>query len=473
MAEERFSRARFIRLGAALGVGAASASVLTSCGGGVEGPSGGRGGGSTEADENPGGPTVDTAGDEIIFAAGLLLPVSAPPVRDGALLVRNGRIAAVGRLSDVERDNPGVEVRRFPRHAIIPGAVNVHAHLGFRRGDAPQGGSFSGWVTELVSRLPEKEAWTPEAARGSAQEALESGTTFMTDSSPFGECLPQLAESGLAGIVFAEFFPFLFDTPEEAVDAIEKKVFALREGLTPRIAVEMSVHAPYTVDPESSRLAATRVRTRAERLSIHLSESPEEVEFVRQGTGRGLEDIFGVRADWGGVGVSPVRYAESVELLWPGTIAAHLATGVSEEDIEILARTGVAVAHCPRSNEYLGCGVSPVPDMLERGIRVGMGTDGLWSSPSMNLFEETLFATKLHGFGGETGLTLATLSGARALGVEGETGSLATGKYADFAVVEAVPGESVVDLEMEVLEAAAGGGVAATVVGGELMHDRV
>lgn len=198
----------------------------------------------------------------MIYAAGLVLPVSSPPIRDGALLVENGGIVAVGRLSEVKRDNPGVEVRYFPRHTITPGAVNVHAHLGFRRGDAPPGGSFSGWVMELVSRLPEKETWTPKAARGSAREALESGTTFLTDSSPFGECLPQLAESGLAGIVFAEFFPFLFDTPEEAVDSIEKKVFALREGLPPRIGVEMSVHAPYTVDPESSRLAATRVRTR-------------------------------------------------------------------------------------------------------------------------------------------------------------------------------------------------------------------
>ena len=407
----------------------------------------------------------------VVFAADLVLPVSSPPIRDGALLVENGRIAAVGPLSQVERNNSGVEVRRFPRHAIVPGAVNVHAHLGFRRGDAPEGGSFSRWVMELVSRLPEKEAWTPEAARGSAREALESGTTFMTDSSPFGECLPQLVESGLAGIVFAEFFPFLFDSPEEAVDAIEKKVFDLREGLPPRVAVEMSVHAPYTVDPESSQLAATWVRTRGERLSTHLSESPEEVEFVREGTGGGLENIFGVRADWGGVGVSPVRYAESVGLLWPGTIAAHLATGVSEQDIEILVRTGVAAAHCPRSNEYLGCGVSPVPAMMRRGIRVGMGTDGLWSSPSMNLFEETLFATKLQGISGEVGLALATLYGARALGVEGETGSLARGKYADFAVVEA--GWSGASPEIGILEAAAGGGVAATAVGGELVYDRV
>ncbi|MDQ3285270.1 MAG: amidohydrolase family protein [Actinomycetota bacterium] len=408
----------------------------------------------------------------VIFAASLVLPGSAPPIRDGALLVRDGCIAVVGSVREIERENSDVEIRYFPRHTIIPGAVNTHAHLGFRRGDAPEGGSFSRWVNELVSRLPEKESWTPQAARNSAREALEAGTTFLCDSSPYGECLPQLAGSGMAGIVFAEFFPFMFDSPEEAVNSIESTALSLRDGLPLRVSVETSVHAPYTVDPESSRLAARKARERGERLAIHLSESPEEYEFVLRGTG-GLERVFGEPVGWGGVGVSPVRYAESVELLGPGTIAAHLASGVSEEDIAILARTGVAATLCPRSNEYLGCGVSPLPEMLGRGIRVGMGTDGLWSSPSMNLFEETLFAVNLYGLDGEMGLKLATLYGARALGIADETGSLETGKWADFALVKAAPGAPGESPEMEILEAAANSAVAMTVVGGELRYDRI
>ena len=170
------------------------------------------------------------------------------------------------------------------------------------------------------------------------------------------------------------------------------------------------------------------------------------------------------------MGISPVRYAESIDLLAPQTIAAHVATGISDDDIEILARTGVAAAHCPRSNDYLGCEVSPVPKMMEHGVRVGMGTDGLWSSPSMNLFEETLFAVRLHGFDGVTGLRLATLEGARALGIEREIGSVEAGKWADFAVIEASgAGE---DPEREILESASGGGVVATVVGGDLRYNR-
>ena len=406
---------------------------------------------------------------DTIFAAGLLLPVSAPAIRNGAILVRDGRITDVGTLDDVVRRNPDSDARYFPHDTIIPGAVNAHAHLGFRRHDAPEGRTFSGWLAKLIERLPEKEAWTAEAARNSAREAVEAGTTFMAESSPYGECLPQLAESGLAGTVYAEFFPHELGTPEEAVEFILNKVRSLREGLPERVDAQVSVHSPYTVDPDSSRLAARRTREEGWRLAIHLSESPEEVEFVSDGTGP-LTDIFG-RNDWGGVGVSPVRYAEQIELLAPETIAAHLATGVSEEDIEVLVHTGVAAAHCPRSNEYLGCGVSPVPRMMERGVRVGMGTDGLWSSPSMNLFEETLFALRLHGFDGATGLRLATLEGARALGVEAETGSLEVGKWADLAVIETLPDER--DPEWEVLEAAAGGGVAATVVGGDSIYDRV
>ena len=404
-----------------------------------------------------------------IFAAGLLLPVSSPGIRDGALLVRNGRIAGIGTLADVGKVNPDADVRYFPHYTMIPGAVNAHAHLGFRRKDAPEGGTFSGWLARLIERLPEKEAWTAQAARDSAREAIEAGTTFMAESSPYGQCLPQLAESGLAGTVYAEFFPHELGTPEEAVEFIVNKVRKLREGLPERVDAQVSVHSPYTVDPESSRLAARRTRAEGRRLAIHLSESPEEVEFVRDGTG-GLTDIFGSN-DWGGVGVSPVRYAQSIELLAPQTVAAHLATGVFEEDIEILAHSGVAAAHCPRSNEFLGCGVSPVPQMMERGVRVGMGTDGLWSSPSMNLFEETLFAVKLHGMNGATGLRLATLEGARALGIEAETGSLEVGKWADLALVEAPPDAE--DPGREVLEVAANGGVAATVVGGNPIYGRI
>ncbi|HEX6710967.1 MAG TPA: amidohydrolase family protein, partial [Rubrobacter sp.] len=373
----------------------------------------------------------ESTAEAAIFAAGTLMPVASPPIQDGAVLVRDGRIEAVGPLTDIGRENAGVEIRFFPNYTIIPGAVNAHAHLGFRRKDAPEGGTFSGWLGRLIERLPEKEAWTAEAARASAREAIEAGTTYMAESSPYGECLPQLAESGMAGTVYAEFFPHEIGTPEEAVELIIGKVRGLQKGLAERVDASVSVHSPYTVDPESSRLAARRTREISWRLAIHLSESPEEVEFVRDGSG-GLADIFGSN-EWGGVGVSPVRYAQSIELLAPETIAAHLATGVSEEDLEILAQTGVAVAHCPRSNDFLGCGVSPVPGMLEKGIRVGMGTDGLWSSPSMNLFEETLFAVELHGLDGATGLDLATLGGARALGIEAETGAIEAGKWADLA----------------------------------------
>ena len=415
-------------------------------------------------------PEAVTPERPVIYASMLLLPVSAPAIRDGAILVENGRISAVGTLPDLEKDNPDAEVRRFPHHAIVPGAVNTHAHLGFRRGDGPEGGPFSKWLAALIERLPEKEAWTAQAARDSAREAVEAGTTFMAESSPYGECLPQLAESGMAGTVYAEFFPHDIGdgTPEEAVDFIFAEARKLREGLPERVDCQVSVHSTYTVDPESSRLAARRSRELGWRLAVHVSESPEEVEFVLDGTG-GLADIFGSN-EWGGTGLSPVRYAESIELLAPGTIAAHLATEVSEEEIEILARTGAAAAHCPRSNDFLDCGVSPVPRMMERSVRVGIGTDGLWSSPSLNVFEEALFAADLHGFDGAVGLGMATLGGARALGVGDETGSLEAGKWADLAVVDVVPVGS--DQEREVLEAAAGGGVVATVAGGRLIYNR-
>ncbi|MDP9425631.1 MAG: amidohydrolase family protein [Actinomycetota bacterium] len=407
---------------------------------------------------------------ETILAADLVLPVAVGPIRDGAVLIRDGRIAAVGPLADIRRSAPKVEVRSFAGHAIVPGAVNAHGHLGFRRKDKPAGASFSVWLKELISKLPEKESWTAEAARDSAREAVEAGTTYMAESSPYGECLPQLAESGMAGTVHAEFFPGDYPgmSPQERVDAIFESARKMSDGLPARVDCQVSVHSPYTVDPVSAGLAAVRSRKEGGRLAIHLSESPEEVEFILEGTG-GLAEIF-ESADWRGRGISPVQYFEETGVLGSNVIAAHLATSVSKNDLDILKSTNTAAAHCPRSNEYLKCEVSPLPAMLERGIRVGMGTDGLWSSPSLNLFEETLFAIRLHGMDGALGLELATLGGARALGIEDEAGSIEVGKYADLAVVAVAPDG--VDAEMEVVEVAAGGGVAATVVSGEFVYNQ-
>ncbi len=407
---------------------------------------------------------------ESILAADLVLPVAVGPIRDGAVLIRDGRIAAVGPFADIRCSAPEVEVRSFAGHAIVPGAVNAHGHLGFRRKDKPAGASFSVWLKELISKLPEKESWTAGAARDSAREAVEAGTTYMAESSPYGECLPQLAESGMAGTVHAEFFPGDYPgmSPQERVDAIFESARKMSDGLPARVDCQVSVHSPYTVDPVSAGLAAVRSRKEGGRLAIHLSESPEEVEFILEGTG-GLAEIF-ESADWRGRGISPVQYFEEAGVLGSNVIAAHLATSVSKNDLDILKSTNTAAAHCPRSNEYLECEVSPVPAMLERGIRVGMGTDGLWSSPSLNLFEETLFAIRLHGMDGALGLELATLGGARALGIEDEAGSIEVGKYADLAVVAVAPDG--VDAEMEVVEVAAGGGVAATVVSGEFVYNQ-
>src|ERR687892_1082805 len=141
-----------------------------------------------------------------IFAAGLVLPVSAPPIIEGAVLVRDGRLEAVGTLEDLGQQNADAELRYYPHYTIVPGAVNTHAHLGFRRGDAPEGGSFSEWLAGLIERLPEKESWTAEAARASAREAIEAGTTFMAESSPYGGGPPPLPRAGACGNAHPPFF---------------------------------------------------------------------------------------------------------------------------------------------------------------------------------------------------------------------------------------------------------------------------
>src|SRR5918995_6099104 len=138
-------------------------------------------------------------GQPVIFAGGTLMPVSSPPIRDGAVLVEDGRISSVGPLSLVGSENPDAEIRFFPNYALIPGAVNAHSHLGFRRKDRPEGGTFAGWLSKLIERLPEKESWGAEAARDSAREAVEAGGRDIYGGSPHGGRAPPPPPSGGAG----------------------------------------------------------------------------------------------------------------------------------------------------------------------------------------------------------------------------------------------------------------------------------
>jgi 5-methylthioadenosine/S-adenosylhomocysteine deaminase len=363
-----------------------------------------------------------------VLAADWVLPVDAPPIEGGAVAFEDGRVTAVGSLAKL-----GPADRVFQASVIVPGFVNAHSHLeyavyaGF--GDTLD---FGPWLLTHVSRKRHLD-WdcTLAIARLGAAECLRSGITTTGDAAFSGSAAIACGELGLRAVVYLEVFG---REPERIADFHEKRA-RIEEHLGGVVQAGVSPHAPYTVSPDLYGAAdALGVP-----VATHLDESPGERQWVRDGTGP-WEPYAHLLAP--PFGTTAIRLLAGRGLLHERVIAAHCVQ-IDEEEISLLAATGAGVAHCPRSNALLGCGIAPLRALLDAGVRVGLGTDSPASTPSFDMFEELRTAVYMARARERRGdalmaseaLELATLGSARALRLEDEVGSLAPGKRADLAVV--------------------------------------
>ncbi len=355
-----------------------------------------------------------------VVSADWVLPVEGAPIRDGAVAFDGGRIVAVGAAADLGTGT------RFEGSAIVPGFVNAHSHLEYAvYAGFADGQPFGPWLQAHVERkarigLEEMEA----IARRGAAECLASGVTTVGDCSFSGAAATACAELGLRAIVYLEVFG-------PGTGHVQTRFEANRDRLgelPAHVALGVSPHAPYTCDVELYRACVEL----GVPLATHFAESELEAEWSRSGIG----PLPGVRP-------TSIRELAAEGLLGPQVCAAH-CVHVDDEELELLARHDVGVAHCPRSNALLGCGVAPLAELQAAGVRVGLGTDSPASTPSFDLFEElraAVYAARARrrdpeALTAEAALELATLGSARALGLDGEVGSLVPGKRADLAVVD-------------------------------------
>ena len=237
------------------------------------------------------------------------------------------------------------------------------------------------------------------------------------------------SELGLRGVVAIE----VFGQEAERADTARRRMEELEPVLDPRVRLGISPHAPYSVSPELYRAAYEL----GVPVVTHLAESEDEVDYLRDGSGP-ISAVSEIAPS----GLTPVRHLAAHGLLGPQVLAAHCVK-VDAEEIALLAEHDVAVAHCPRSNAMLGCGVAPLTELRAAGLRMGLGTDSPASTPSFDLFEEMRAAVlaargreeRPDALTGSEALELATLGAARALRLEDEIGSLSPGKRADLTVV--------------------------------------
>jgi 5-methylthioadenosine/S-adenosylhomocysteine deaminase len=352
-------------------------------------------------------------------------------LEDHAVIVDDGRIEAVVPVADLQRDWPQAERVELSERVLIPGLVNMHTHsaMALLRGladDLP----LMRWLHENIWPA-EKIIMGPDyvlaGTRLAMAEMLRSGTTCFNDNYFFPDVTAEAAIA--AGMRVVVGMPVIgFPTPwAETEDEYFRRGLEVHQRFAAEDRVEVSFvpHAPYSVGDSAFR----RIRMLAEELDVnvhlHLLEARGEIEGSREQ-----------------YGLHPLDRLDALGLLGPRLIAVHM-TQLSDADLPRLARAGVHVVHCPDSNMKLASGICPVAALDRAGVNVCIGTDGAASNNDLSLLAEmrqTALLAKVASGDPEAvpaarALSMATIHGARALGLDDRIGSIEPGKRADLAAI--------------------------------------
>jgi 5-methylthioadenosine/S-adenosylhomocysteine deaminase len=403
-----------------------------------------------------------------VISADWVLPVERPPIRDGAVAIGDdGRIVAVGTASELG------EGERFEEAVILPGFVNAHSHLEYAvYAGFGDGLSFGPWIGLHIERKRRIAIEEMEAiARLGALQCLRSGITMVGDCSFSGAAATACADLGLGAIVYLEVFG---DDESPLTTSFQPMRDRIAEALSEDVRLGVSPHAPYTCSLELYRASSELGLP----IATHLAESEDETRYLLAGEGpwSSFADLLVPPP-----GETGIRMLAREGLLGPHVLAAHCVQA-DEEEVELLAAHDVAVAHCARSNALLGCGIAPLAVLREAGIRVAIATDSPASTPSFDMFDEmrtALYAARARERRPDAlttveALELATLGGARALGIADERGSIAPGKRADLTVLS-LSGSPFLPWEDPVTAAVLGGSpqrVLATLVSGTTRYEK-
>jgi 5-methylthioadenosine/S-adenosylhomocysteine deaminase len=389
----------------------------------------------------------------------------------GALAIDGADIVAVDIPTAIAAGFEARETIDAVGQIVLPGLVNTHTHapMVLYRGLADDL-TLMEWLQQYIFPAEAKTvsaAFVRTGTRLAALEMIQSGTTTFTDMYYFEEEVAKAAkEAGLRGVLGQTIIKFPVadaKTPAESLARTER--FLTEWKNDPLITPAVAPHALYTLEPETLKASRALADKYGAPLITHLAETRAEVDAALSMAQR-----------------TPVSYLDMVGLWGPRTLGAH-GVWVSPEDMKILAKHGVAVSHNPESNMKLASGTAPVVDYLQAGITVGLGTDGAASNNDLDMFEAMRFAALLHKLqrndprvlpAGEV-LAMATIGGAKALGLGDRIGSLEPGKRADLIAVSTTGARQtpLYDPISHLVYVAHGDDVTTTIVNGRvLMRDR-
>jgi 5-methylthioadenosine/S-adenosylhomocysteine deaminase len=353
-------------------------------------------------------------------------------IPNGAMAIKADRIVGVGTKTEIDAKYRAATRLDRPDAILAPGLINTHTHaaMSLFRGIADDL-KLQDWLEKYIFPAEAKNV-SPDFVRWGTRlgclEMLLGGTTTFTDMYYFEDVVAEAAkEAGMRGVLGETIIGFPVadaKTPAESLAFTEKYLTRFHDD--PLIVPAVAPHAIYTNSGETLKAARALANKHNAPLVIHLSETKKENDDSQTQNH-----------------MSPTRYLDSLGVLTGRTVAAH-AVWVDEADMAILKQRGTGIAHCPSSNMKLASGVAPIVRMLELGLAVGLGPDGpAGSNNDFDLFEEMDLAAKLQkvttmnpqALPATAALEMATIRGARALGMEKEIGSLEPGKKADAIMV--------------------------------------
>jgi aminodeoxyfutalosine deaminase len=388
------------------------------------------------------------SGQPVILRARALLPVASPPIENAAVVIFGDRIAVADTWDRITRAFSSANATRvvdLGDAVLLPGLVNAHCHLDYTdmAGLWPRPKKFTDWIPWMLAA---KAEWSysnyAHSWLNGAKMLLRSGTTTVADIETAPELLPEVWDASPLRV-----FSFLEMTsvrskrfPAEILDETLSKIASLHHR---RCAAALSPHAPYSTSPQLLRLCARAAREKNLRLAVHVAESQQEFEMFTRARGEMFDWLKKNGRDNSDCGLgSPFKHLDRLGLANGNCLAIH-ANYLHDSDFALLAKRGTSIVHCPRSHDYFQHKKCPVAELLAANVNVCLGTDSLATvakneqeSLELNLLSEMqAFSRSNPGFTPETILKMATMNGARALGLAGKIGEISSYAHADLIAI--------------------------------------
>lgn len=379
-----------------------------------------------------------------VYRAGWVLPVTSPPIRDGAVAVREGVLLDVGPAGEVAGRHPRAAEEDLGHALLLPGLTNAHTHLSLTTlsGRLPGDAGFLPWLGAAARNAA---ALSPQEVAASTERGLEEswrlGTVLVGEVTTRPDGWERiLAHEGMLARIYFEFLGVTEDRARERFAAAGRAAARLqsRPGADTTLP-GLSPHAPYSVWPDLWARTAETARRHGLRWTTHLAEPPDEREFLLQGTGP-LRDYLQALGVWDGSFPVPGRAGLAL-LDAAGALdeRALLVHGVHllPAEMDRLAESGATLCLCPRSNAFLGLPPAPVRDLVTRGVRLCLGTDSKASNRDLSVWGEMRAVRRLvPELPAARILEMATVRGAMALGMSHLSGTLRPGILARLAAVD-------------------------------------